>query len=213
MKKILVGITALFFAANVASAAPQIKIGASVTGAEFSGAKATEEHKGVETSETDTLAAAYGSIFVEVSVMDMFSVGLDYIPYAIEGETVSNTSANPQGTVQGTNSASVDINDHVMAYVLVPFADSGVYAKAGVSHASVTVDENMYRGTTYSNEEMRGGHLSLGYEHSFDMLFVRAEAGISEYETVESNSSSNNTRVKAKLGDGVHARLSVGKSF
>ena len=57
MKKIIIAISALFFAINVASA-QTFKIGISGTGMEFDDAKGTEESKGRTVSETDSLAAA-----------------------------------------------------------------------------------------------------------------------------------------------------------
>ena len=195
MKKIIIAISALFFAINVASA-QTFKIGISGTGMEFDDAKGTEESKGRTVSETDSLAAAVGSIFVEANIMDIISVGIDYIPYTIEGETVTNTRRSNTGIFIGDNTASVDIDDHITAYVLAPIGDSGVYIKAGYSEAKVNVSENMFRGTTYSDETMIGGHLSIGFEKDMSAFFLRGEAGMSEYGSVESNSSSGATRSK-----------------
>lgn len=215
MRKIITIIFSLLFVTSLASA--DVKMGVTLTGVQFNNAKGTEEHKGGVTTETDELEAAYGSIFVEASVLDMFSVGIDYMPYDIEGETVSNTrrrSALSGGAVLGTNNVSVDISQHTTLYALVPLGSQGVFIKAGVSHAEVDVNESMYGGTTYSDEDMLGGHIGIGYEKDFSgIMFVRAEGGYSEYETVVSNSSSGNTRIKAALSGGMHARLSVGKSF
>jgi len=211
MKKLIISILSMLFVFNVAQA--DVKIGISGTGTSFSDAKGSEEHKGNVTNEKDTLEAAFGSIFVEASVLDLFSIGFDYIPYTIEGETVENVSRNAVGGLIATNRATVDIEEHKTLYVLVPFGATGVYGKLGASHADVDVSTDNTAGTTYSDEELLGGHLSLGYEKDFSMLFVRAEAGLSHYGTVESESSSKNNRIKATLGDGIHARISVGKSF
>ena len=214
MKKISAIIFSMLFAATLASA--DVKMGLTLTGAQFNDAKGLEEHKGSVTTRSEDLAVAYGSIFVEASVLDMFSVGIDYIPYDIEGETVSNTrraSAASGGAVLGTNNVSVDISQHATLYALVPLGSEGVYIKAGVSHAEVNINEAMSSGSTYADEEMMGGHLGIGYEKNFSGMFVRAEGGYSEYETVEANSSSGNTRVKAALNGGMHAKLSIGKSF
>lgn len=210
MKKILTIVFSIFFVTSLASA--DVKMGLTLSGAQFD-AKGTEEHKGQVTTESADLEAAYGSIFIEASVLDMFSLGIDYIPYDIEGETVSNERRDAVGTSLGTNAASVDITDHITLYTLVPLGSDGFFLKAGVSHAEVSVNENNYSSTTYSDEEMLGGHVGLGFEKSLMGMFIRAEGGYSEYQTVESQSSSGNTRIKAALGGGMHARLSVGKSF
>lgn len=211
MKKIIVIIFSTLFAINLASA--DVKMGVTLTGAQFNDAKGSEENRGSVETRSEDLAAAYASIFVEASVLDMFSVGIDYIPYDIEGETISNLRRTATGTTLGTNSVSVDISQHATLYALVPLGSEGVFIKAGISHAEVNINESMYGGSTYNDEEMLGGHIGIGYEKDFSGMFVRAEGGYSEYETVEANSSTGNTRVKAALNGGMHARLSIGKSF
>jgi len=211
MKKLLVAISALLFSATTAYAGA--KIGVSVTGFEFDSAKGTEEHKGDVNSRTETLAMGVGSIFVEASILDMFSVGLDYVPYALEGETVSNQRRDVQGTKIHNNQFSVDLEDHTTLYVLVPVGDAGAFIKLGASRADVIVNENNNANTTYSDEELLGGHLSLGVEKEVGAVFVRGVVGYSEYATVISSSSSKLTRVKAALNDGIHAGISIGKSF
>ena len=44
-------------------------------------------------------------------------------------------------------------------------------------------------------------------------MFIRGEAGVSEYEKVTSKSSSGNTTVTAQIESGVHARVSIGRAF
>tara|TARA_Y100000768_G_scaffold104137_1_gene76232 strand:+ start:619 stop:1260 length:642 start_codon:yes stop_codon:yes gene_type:complete len=212
MKKILATIVPMLFFVSFATA--DMKIGISGTGALFEDAKGTEENQGQVADETAELGAVYGTIFIEAKVFDMFSIGIDYMPMAIEGETVTNARSSDGGNADvGTNNASVDIEDHTTLYAIVPLGSDGVYAKLGASYADVVVNENNFRNTTYSDEELYGGHISLGYERDFSGTFIRGEAGYSEYATVESQSSSGDTRVKASLGGGIHARISVGKSF
>ena len=154
-----------------------------------------------------------GSIFVETTVLDMFSVGIDYVPYALEGETISNQRRAATGADSHTDHVSVDIENHTTAYVLLPIGDDGAFIKAGVSHADVVVNENFNSSQTYSDEEILGGHLSIGVERDMGPVFVRGTVGMSTYETAISNSSTGNTRVKAALGDGVHAGITIGKTF
>ena len=211
MKKLLVAISAIILSASSAYAGG--KVGVSVTGMEFDSAKGTEESNGDVLTRTETLAAAMGSIFVEATVLDLFSVGLDYVPYSLEGETVSNVQRTATGADKASNKFSVDIENHTTAYVLLPIGDDGVFIKAGVSHAEVKVNEDISSSTTYTDEEIIGGHLSIGLERDMGPVFVRGTVGISEYETAESHSSSGNTRVKAALGDGIHAGITIGKAF
>ena len=143
----------------------------------------------------------------------MFSVGIDYVPYALEGETISNQRRAATGADSHTEHVSVDIENHTTAYVLLPIGDAGAFIKAGVSHADVVVNENFNSSQTYSDEEIIGGHLSIGVERDMGPVFVRGTVGMSTYETAESESSTGNTRVKAALGDGVHAGITIGKTF
>ena len=211
MKKLLVAISAIILSAS--SAYADAKVGVSVTGFEFDSAKGTEESKGVVTNRTETLAMGIGSIFVETSVLDMVSIGLDYVPYALEGETVTNTRRADTGAKSHDDQFSVDIENHTTLYVLLPLGDAGAFIKAGVSHAEVVVNENMNSSQSYSDEEILGGHLSIGVERDMGPVFVRGTVGMSTYETAGSESSSGNTRVKAALGDGVHAGITIGRSF
>ena len=81
------------------------------------------------------------------------------------------------------------------------------------SHVEYSVNENNNANTTYTDDEIMGGHLSLGIERDLGDLFIRGEAGVSEYEKVTSKSSSGNTTVTAQIENGVHARISVGRAF
>ena len=210
MKKLIVAIIALFFATSTAFA--NVKIGVSGAGAEFSDAAGHEEHKGVVTSESAEIGAVYGSIFIEANVKDIVSIGLDIIPYSIEGETVSNERRDAVGGRLGESTGTVDIENHTTLYLLKQFGD-GPYIKLGASYADAVITESNKDNTTYPNDELFGGHLSVGFEKDLDTFFIRAEAGVSEYTTVVSKSSSGNTTIKASLNDGVHARISVGKNF
>mgnify|MGYP001227715222 CR=1 FL=1 len=67
--------------------------------------------------------------------------------------------------------------------------------------------------STYPDDDIAGGHVSIGIERDLGALFVRAEIGQSEYEKAVSRSSSGNTTVSAKIEDGTHARISIGKAF
>ena len=59
---------------------------------------------------------------------------------------------------------------------------------------------------------MNGGSVSIGYQHSFDWGFVRAEVGRSSYETIKVTSSNGHT-VEADLDGEQWGRISIAKSF
>ena len=67
--------------------------------------------------------------------------------------------------------------------------------------------------STYPDQDFLGGHVSLGFERDMGEMFIRGEVGASEYQKVESKSSSGNTTVTAQIENGTHARISIGKAF
>ena len=100
-------------------------------------------------------------------------------------------------------------------------SDTGAYIKAMVSSHNMEATTNIMNKTTtdtqtnstYPDERFFGGHLSIGVERDLGDMFIRGEAGVSEYEKVTSKSSSGNTTVTAQIENGVHARISIGKAF
>ena len=101
--------------------------------------------------------------------------------------------------------------------------DSGAYIKAMVTshNADVTSTKIMNiqgkttssTNSTYPDQDFLGGHVSLGFERDLNDMFIRGEVGLSEYEKVESKSSSGNTTVTAQIENGTHARISIGRAF
>ncbi len=99
--------------------------------------------------------------------------------------------------------------------------DNGAYVKAMVSSHNMEATTSIMNKTTtdtqtnstYPDERFFGGHLSLGFERDLGDVFIRGEAGFSEYEKVTSKSSSGNTTVTAKIENGIHARISIGRAF
>ena len=219
--KIKTYVLSILFSMMATAAFAGAKAGISVTGMMFDSAKGTEISKfnGNDTtpieSKTQEVGAAFGSVFVEYSIdmLNGLSVGLDYQISTMEGDTVTNTRTTDSGAALNENKFSVDVENHLTAYMLYPLGGEGAFIKLGASQADVNVNENIASSTSYSDETLYGGHVSLGFEKDLDAFFVRGEAGYSEYGTVTSKSSSKNTTVKAQLNDGVHARISIGKSF
>ena len=110
-----------------------------------------------------------------------------------------------------TNTAKVEISQHISLYALVPIMDTGAFIKAAVIRADVATKENLATGSTYPDTDMKGASLSIGYQYDFDAAFVRAEVGATEYDTVSATSSAGH-KVTADV-DGDWARISIGKSF
>ena len=161
---------------------------------------------------------AYPSLFVEYNT-GLVSVGLDVIPGSVEtteqARTDINTKEGPTGNDGGTtgvtNTAKVEVSQHISLYALVPIMDTGAFVRAAVIRADVATKESLDTGSTYPDTDMKGGSLSIGYQYNTGAGFVRAEAGVTEYDTVTATSN-NGHKVSADV-DGEWARISVGKSF
>ena len=132
------------------SASAQVSLGINVKGVSL-------DAKGSETtsSETrqETLEAIVGSIFAEYKIMDLFSVGVEMIPYDIESETVTN-NRDGEKVDTGNTTVQVDLESNVGVYVMVPLGDQGVYVKGGYTHSDIVTNENMNTSTTYGNDDL-----------------------------------------------------------
>ncbi len=216
-KVLLIIIASLFSLATVAQA--EIRVGVSGA-AGFYDASAKETH-GSKQSRSEDLAALFGSVFAEyVHEFGGAHVGLgvDFIPYEIEGETVQNK----RWPSNKLNEARVDIVNHITGYVLLSPSDAPVFVKLGYSYADLQTTETISNLTSaaagtvksqYGDDELVGVHVSVGYDHGFaEGFFIRAEAGLHEYEDVTINSSSGGNSITAELS-GYDLGLKIGKSF
>ena len=217
MKKVLFTILACLFAgATVAQA--EVSFGLSVGGGEYDASG--KESYGSKQQRGETVSVPVASIFAEYTQsLDAvsISVGVDYIPYDIESETVENKRINGS-----TNTASVDIEDHVTGYIHLSPAGSPVFLRVGYSHAEAMTTENIKNLTsiagqtvqdTYGNDDLVGMHYGIGYDHEVaDGFFIRGLAQIHEYDDITVRSSSGNNAITASL-DGHSVTLQVGKSF
>jgi len=204
-------LTAAIIALFTSAASATVSLGVSVTGVQL-------EPIGSETQSTDTrkekLAAAIGSIFIEKD-FGLGSIGLDYVPYKIESETVTN-SRSQEAVDTGTTNVDVDIVNSATLYGLVPVGAEGAYVKLGVSYADVETNETMATSTKYPDEELVGAHLSLGFNFDTDLAKLRIEAGYSQYEDLSVTGTGGDgtaNTVHVKNLDGPHARISLVKSF
>tara|TARA_B100000941_G_C28328180_1_gene460173 strand:- start:250 stop:789 length:540 start_codon:yes stop_codon:yes gene_type:complete len=177
--------------------------------------------RGVKQNRSEDLQGAFVSFFVEGDVstpLGSVVLGLDVNPMDISG---GQSVTNVRGAGAQTNSAEIEVTDNIGGYVIMDLGDTGAYFKAMVSSHKMDASTTIMNKTTtdtqtnsdYPSERFFGGHLSLGIERDLGNLFIRGEAGLSEYEKVTSKSSSGNTTVTAKIENGVHARISIGRAF
>ena len=102
------------------------------------------------TEEHGAFVAEYASIFLEASLNDMVSIGVDYVP--MDFETPENVSQEDQSNEKRV-SARFDHLTTLYAKLNVPLG--GTYLKVGYSHADVT------------SNEAGGGDNSYGYARLF----------------------------------------------
>ena len=214
---------ALFLGCLTSLASAGMKAGVTVSGYQLD-ANGKEDRSGQ--SRGEDIAGATGSIFAEYSIdaLNGVAIGLDIVPYDIDMGSVSNVrigdTMGNQDNQSGTNSASVDMQYPITAYFLVP-SEQGLYLKAGVSYANLNIKESLTTNSTYKDQELFGGHINVGYEYELggnyeygpgEGAFIRAEIGLSEWETIKVKSSSGRNTVTGDL-DGMSARISIGKAF
>ena len=224
LKTILV--TLIFAGFTNLSNAVEFKTGVTVMGLSAD-AVGKEMSRGVEQSTNETAEAVLGSIFAEISVdlptpfSSALALGVDIMPYDIADVAVTNVRSCGGAYNCQTNTADVTVSDNQGAYLKLDLGDAGLYVKGMITFHTIEVNENIMNKTTtdtqaassYPDDDIAGGHVSIGIERDLGPLFVRGEIGASEYQKASSHSSSGNTTVTAQIENGTHARISIGKAF
>ena len=195
------------------------KMGLTITGLDAH-ADGEEMSRGVKQVRGEDIQGVFASFFIEKDLGTM-SVGLDINPMDIASGSVTNVRSAGGAANAQTNTAEVEINDNIGVYGTVDLGDTGAYLKAMVSSHNMEATTTIMNKTTtdtqtnstYPSERFFGGHLSIGVERDLGDVFIRGEAGVSEYEKVTSKSSSGNTTVTAQIESGIHARISIGRTF
>ena len=219
MKTIKTILITLLFAGYSTFSYAEGKMGLTITGLDASG-DAAEMSRGVEQTRSEDIQGVFATFFIEKDLGPM-SVGLDINPMDIASGSVTNVRSAGGSFSSQTNTAEVEINDNIGLYGIMNLGDTGAYVKAMVSSHNMEATTTIMNKTTtdtqtnstYPSERFLGGHISIGVERDLGDVFIRGEAGLSEYEKVVSKSSSGNTTVEAQIENGVHARISIGRAF
>ena len=222
MKKIIVGIILSLFALNTASAEVGLKVGVAGSAGLFAGT-AKEAQTGNSVNDptenrkrSELLGIGYASIFVEKSIGDRFSVGVDYVPTAIESETTETTrkhitTAYQEVQTQVENKVQVDFEDLTTLYANINLTDN-LYAKIGVANVSIKTNENLGTGAAYGDTDMDATVLGFGYDNVMDNgVFVRLEANYMDFDGVSLTSGDNTISVSSLHG--VSGKLAIGRAF
>ena len=219
MKKIQTILISLLFASFSTFSYADGKMGLTITGLDATG-KADEMSRGVEQTRNEDVQGVFASFFVEKD-LGTATVGLDINPLDIASGSVTNVRSGGGAFNNQTNTAEIEVTENIGVYGMLDLGDTGAYVKAMISSHKMEAETTIMNKTTtdtqtnstYPSERFFGGHLSIGVERDLGDVFIRGEAGLSEYEKVVSKSSSGNTTVEAQIENGVHARISIGRAF
>ncbi|WP_440922575.1 outer membrane protein [Candidatus Pelagibacter sp.] len=221
MKKI---IAALFTSVALVFSTPTLAVDVSQLSVGVSGnfgvfvADGKEEnytHTGTLETTSEKHGAAfsegYASLFVEVAVNDQVSIGLDYVPDAIE--TPQNVNSG-EGTDDTTDiKVKAEFEELTTLYVLAK-SDMGVYGKFGIS--TMNIDVTSENAGTYPDPGNTDGFMiGLGYEYGAgEGVAVRAELAYHEFDDVRAqNGQTDKNEITVSNMQGGTARVSLVKSF
>ena len=163
------------------------------------------------TKEHGAFVAEYGSIFAELALTDVVSVGLDYAGSFETPENISNEDQSNQRSV------SAEFTDYTTVYAKLNVPLGGTYLKVGYSTVDVTSNENGSGASrnSYGDDSSDGFTVGLGYNHELtNGIAVRLEVTGTEFSDVTvDNGQTNKTEIKVQEMIGARGTLSIVKSF
>ena len=227
MKKTIITILISLFSYSIASAELGVNIGVSGNLGGFA-AKADENIDERKTTADEVAVVAYTSLFIEKTLGQYLTLGVDYLPSALSTDTkednkcdltIVGTGNSAHGVCSATvNSVKVDFSDMTTIYAALNLNES-FYIKAGMVTVDVNTKEALATGSTYGNKSLDGTMFGAGYNKTLDSgIFFRAEANVMEFDGATFTSSttagvvSANT-IKLTQLNGATGKISIGKSF
>ena len=150
----------------------------------------------------------FGSIFVEYAKtmnkdLDLI-IGLDYVPFKAEIDSVSRTDSSQEGdangaSVTGVRKAKLELENYATLYLQPTFKVGGgtsVYGKVGYIHGDVKISgSNTATSSTINAKDTLNGYtVGLGVQHNLSKnLFVRLEGNYTDHDTVKATDSKRTT--------------------
>ena len=201
MKKI---VTILFFTLFM-GASSQAEMSFGVSGALTQiDATGSETEGGEKTTKSVSHATILPSLFVEYSIMDRVTVGLDYIPMDADvsnqthkREDVEKSVTNTATTTatKRTQTAQAELTDHITLYADVMINDSA-FVKIGGVQVDLNTLESLGTGSKYGNETINGYVVGIGIKKDAAFgKFVKMELVYTDYDDVSIKSSVARTGV------------------
>ena len=226
MKKLIIAITSAFmlFATSAMSMdlRPAVGISGNIGVYAATGTEDNYNRTGTAIDETTkehgAFATEFGSVFVELGLNDVISVGLDYVPQTLETPTnVSNDGKNtkPDGSSGNENTVKAHFNELTTVYAKLNLPLGGTYLKVGFSSVEVESRESMSSGNSYGNDDSSGYTVGIGYDHEVaDGFSIRAEITGTDFSDVKTdNGQTNKTEIRVEDMIGARGTISLVKSF
>ena len=214
MKKLITSsLASLFLLSTTATAEVGVNVGVSGSMGLFG---ATAKEVAMEThTETEIAALAYGSIFIEKTLGDFFTLGIEYVPTPFESETTetAKNDMEPDAQTRTTvvNKLQVDFEDLSTLYIALNVTEDA-YVRVGAASVDVITNEVLGTGSSYGNVSLDGTVVGIGYNKDLSNgVFMRGEANYITFDGTSLTSGDNTVTLNSL--DGVTAKISIGKSF
>jgi opacity protein-like surface antigen len=186
-------------------------------------ASGSETKDNIKKNKSGDADFPFASIFAEynktMSKEWDVAFGLDYIPFSaeIDDRSQTNSDLNEGAITTGTRKATLDLKNHITAYIQ-PSYNLGdgfaVFGKAGFSHADLKISSRGLTtdGTLNKDDKLQGYLAGIGIQKNIDKtMFVRFEGNYTDYDTVTyTNSEGTKFTADPELWT---AKISIGKSF
>ena len=212
----------LLTSVSISAFADNYNIGLSGSYGSFE-ASGSETKDGVKKNKSGEAEFPFASIFVEynktMSKEWDVAFGLDYVPFSaeIDDRSQTNSDLNAGTITTGNRKATLDLKNHITAYIQ-PSYNLGngfaVFGKAGFSHADLKISSTGLStdGTLNKDDKLQGYLAGIGIQKNIDKtMFVRLEGNYTDYDTVTyTNSEGTRFTADPELWT---AKISIGKSF
>jgi opacity protein-like surface antigen len=186
-------------------------------------ASGSETKDGITKNKSGDSNFPFASIFVEynktMSKEWDVAFGLDYIPFSaeIDSRSQANSDRNGENVVTGNRSATIDLKNHLTAYIQPSYnlgSGLAVFGKAGFSHADLKISSSGLSsdGTLNNDDKLQGYLAGIGIQKNIDKtMFIRFEGNYTDYDTVTyTNSEGTRFTADPELWT---AKISIGKIF
>ena len=164
----------------------------------------------------------FGSVFLEYTVGDSYTFGIDYIPGSadVNDKNISRTDAGgapgagADTQADGTVTTNAEISDHI-TYYLEMGKMNGIYGKIGYAQVDIdVVQTNTTNRGVYPDKTLDAWVLGLGYKGSMGGSgFYKLEGFMYDYDSYSATSSSSNSHTVSADLDVTGVKAAIGYNF